>query len=59
LRAANKKVALGGLVEWLRSVDDCLGNQTTLTVVTNTSPARPTDRDIARLGQLQEALVGF
>src|SRR5712691_2429446 len=58
LRAANEKVALGWLFEWLRSVDDRPGNQTTLTVVTNTGPARPTDRDIARLGQLQDALVG-
>jgi hypothetical protein len=26
--------------------------------VTNTRPARPTNRDVARLGQLQDALVG-
>ena len=58
LRAANEKVAVGGLVERLRSVDDRPRNQPALTVVTNTGPARPADRDVARLGQLQDALVG-
>ena len=58
LRAANEKVAVGGLVEWLWSIADRPRNQTTLTVVTNTGPARPTDRDVARFGQLQNALIG-
>ena len=58
LRATNKKVAVGGLLEWLRSIGDHAGNQTALTVVTHPGPARPTDRDVARLGQLQDALVG-
>ena len=58
LRAAHEKVAVGGLVEWLGSVGNRPGNQTTLTIVTNTGPARPADRDIARFGQFQEALVG-
>ncbi len=43
LRAADEEVAVGRLVEWLRSVDDRPGDQTALTVVTNTGPARPTD----------------
>src|SRR5438093_5503644 len=58
LRAANQKVAVSGLVEWLRSVGDGPRNQTALTVVANTRPARPADRNIARLGQLQNARVG-
>jgi hypothetical protein len=58
LRAANEKVAVGGIFEWLRSVDHRSRNQTALAVVTNTGPARPTDRDVARLGQFQNALVG-
>src|SRR5262249_15193131 len=58
LRAANENVACSGLFEWLRSVNDLPRNQTTLTAVTNAGPARPTDRDVARLGQLQNALVG-
>jgi hypothetical protein len=33
-------------IEWLRSVDDRPRNQTALTAVTNTGPARPTDRDV-------------
>src|SRR4029077_2274597 len=48
----------GRLVEWLRSVDDRPRNQPALTAVTNTGPARPTDRNVARLSQLQDALVG-
>jgi hypothetical protein len=52
LRAANEKVAVGGLFEWLRSVDDRPDNQTAFTVVTNTGAARPPDRNVARLGQL-------
>src|SRR5262249_30256306 len=58
LGAANENVAVGGLFEWLRSVDDHPRNQAALTAVTNTGAARPTDRDVARLGQLQNALIG-
>ena len=58
LRAANQKVAIGGLLEWLGPIGNITRNQTALAVVTNTGPARPTDRDVARLGQLQNALVG-
>ena len=47
LRAAHKKVAVGGLVEWLRFINDCSGHETTLAVVTDTSPAGPADRDVA------------
>src|SRR6516165_10778005 len=58
LRAANENVAIGGFVERFRSIDDLPRNQTALTAVTNTSPARPTDRDVAGLSKLQNALVG-
>src|SRR5204862_6376264 len=51
-------VAIRGLIERLRSVDDLPRNQTALTAMTNTGPARPTNWDVARLGQLQNALVG-
>lgn len=39
LRAADEKVAVGGLFERLRSVGDRSGNQTTLAVVANPGPA--------------------
>ena len=52
MRATNENIALGRLVEWLGSVDDLPRNQTTLTVMTNTGPTRPTNRNVARLGQL-------
>ena len=39
LRAAKENVALGRLVEWLRSIDNLTGNQAGLTVVTDSSPA--------------------
>jgi hypothetical protein len=58
LGTANEKVAVGGLVEWLWFIGDRPRNQTALTVVTNTGPARPADRDVARFGQLQNALIG-
>ena len=57
LRAANEKVAGGRLFEWLGSVDDCPGKQTALTVVTNAGAARPKGGDVARFGQLQNALI--
>ena len=57
LRAANEKVAGGRLFEWLGSVDDCPGNQTALTVVTNASAAGPKGGDVARFGQVQNALI--
>ena len=41
LRTANEKVAVGRLFEWLGGVDDCPGNQTALTVVTNAGAAGP------------------
>jgi len=41
------------LFEWLRSVDDRSRNQTALTTVANTCPARPPDRDVAGPCQLQ------
>jgi hypothetical protein len=58
LRAANENVPVGRLVEWLRSIGDRSRHQIALTVVTNTRPARPADGHVARLGQLQNALVG-
>src|SRR5438552_6284587 len=58
LRAANENVPVGRLVEWLRSIGDRSRHQTALTAVTNTRPARPADGHVARLGQLQNALVG-
>src|SRR5262245_35312263 len=58
LRATHEKVALGGFVEWLGSVDDRSRNQSAFPAVTDHGPARPTDRDVAGLGQLQKALVG-
>jgi hypothetical protein len=57
-RAANENVAVGRLVEWVWCVDDLPRNQAALTGVTDTGPGRPTDRDVACLGQLQDALVG-
>jgi hypothetical protein len=57
LRAANEKVAAGRLFERLGSVDDCPGNQTALTVVTNPGTAGPKGGDVARFGQLQNALI--
>src|SRR4051812_21501787 len=57
LRAANEHVALGGLVQRLRSVDDRAGDQPALAVVANAASARPTHRDVARLGQFQDALI--
>jgi hypothetical protein len=57
LRAANEKVAGGWLFEWLGSVDDCPGNQTALTVVTNAGAAGPKGGDVANFGQLQNALI--
>src|SRR5262249_31170068 len=53
-----KEVAVGGVIEWLWSIGYRARNQTALAVVTNTGAARPTNRDIASLGQLQDALVG-
>src|SRR5262249_51645659 len=47
-----------GLLQWLRFIGDLARNQTAFTVVTNTGTARPTDRDVASLGQFQNALVG-
>jgi len=38
-RAANEKVAVGGLLERLRFIGDGARNQTAFTVVTNTGPA--------------------
>ena|SRR6516162_6273529 len=58
LRAANECVAIGGSVERFRSIGDLTRHQSAFTGVTNASPARPTDRDVARLGQLQDAFVG-
>ena len=58
LRAANENVAIGGFVERFRSIDDISRHQSAFTGVTNTSPARPTDGDVARLGQLQDVFVG-
>src|SRR6187549_114542 len=58
LRAANKNVARGRLLERLRSVHDRPGNQAALTAMTHTGPARPADGDVAGLGQFQNALIG-
>src|SRR5262245_35683875 len=58
LRAANEKITASGLVERIGVVGDRSRDQATLAVVTNTRPARPADGDVARLGQLQDALVG-
>src|SRR5262249_54185225 len=55
LRATNEKVAIGGHVEWLRFIRDLARDQTAFAVVTNAAPARPTDGDVASLGQLQDA----
>ena len=57
LRTANEKVAGGRLFKWFGSVDDCPGNQTALTVVTNAGAARPKGGDVARFGQLQNAFI--
>src|SRR5215470_9179901 len=57
LRAANENISVGGFVEWLGFVSDRARNQTAFTVVTYACPARPTDRNVARLGELQDALV--
>ena len=58
LRAANQNVSIGRLFERLRFVGDRTRNQTAFTGVANTGSARPTDRDIAGFGQLQNALIG-
>src|SRR5690348_15131164 len=58
LRAADEEVAVGRFFEWLRSIGDRSRNQAALTVVADAGPASPADRDVARLGQLQNALVG-
>lgn len=57
LRAANEKVAVRRLFERLGVVDDCTGNQTALTGVTNAGPAGPKGGDVARFGQFQNALI--
>src|SRR6185437_7923726 len=58
LRAADQEVALSWLVERLRPVSDRAGDQAALTMVADTGPTRPADRDLACLGQLQDALIG-
>src|SRR6476659_6536251 len=58
LRAADEQVAIRRLVERLGSVDDRARNQAALTVMTNTGPARPANRDVACLSELQNTLVG-
>src|SRR5262249_32510612 len=55
---ANENAAVAGLAECLRSVAARARNQAALTAVTNAGPARPADRNVARLGELQDALVG-
>src|SRR5215831_12406771 len=57
LRAADEEVAVRRLIEWLGFVDDRARHQACLTGVTHTCPARPPDGDVARFGQLQDALV--
>jgi TMEM175 potassium channel family protein len=58
LCAAHEEIAVGGLVERLRSVHHRSRHQPALTVVTHTGAARPADRNVARFGQLQDAVVG-
>src|SRR5262249_7652682 len=57
LRAAYQKVAISRFLEWSGSVSDLPGNQTAFAVVTDTGPTGPTDRDVTRLGQFQNALI--
>jgi hypothetical protein len=57
-RTANEQVAVRGLVERFRFIGDRARNQTALAVMADTGPARPADRDVTRLGQLENALVG-
>src|SRR5262249_38169450 len=57
LRAANEKVAGGRLFERFRSIDNCSGNQSALTVVTNAGSAGPKGGDVARFSQFQNALI--
>src|SRR6478609_4215573 len=58
LCTAHQKITFGGFVERLGFVDDCSRNQAALAVMTYTSAARPADGDVARLSQLQNALIG-
>src|SRR3954453_3193379 len=57
LRAAGEEIALGRLVERLRSVHDRPGHETALAVVADASSAGPTHRNVTRLSELQETLV--
>lgn len=57
LRAADEQVAVSRLFERLRRIRNCSRNQAAFAVVTNSSPARPTHRDVTRLSKLQNALV--
>src|SRR6476620_1028923 len=57
LRAAGEEIALGRLVERLRSVHDGAGHETALAVVADASPAGPTHRNVTRLSQFEQTLV--
>ena len=56
LAAADQQIASGRRLDWVRLVEEGAGNQTRLAVMTNSGPARPAHRHIARLGQFEQAV---
>ena len=56
LGAANQQGAVGRSFEWLWLVADGAGNQSALAAMTDPRPARPPDRNIAGLGEFEQAL---
>ena len=56
LGAAHQQVALGRLFERFWLVADAAGNQPTFASMTDPRPARPPDRNIAGLGEFEQAL---
>src|SRR5215472_11196502 len=57
LRNEPTRALVSPLPIWTEQLEPGGVSWTTRKSVTNTGPARPTDRDVARLGELQNALV--
>src|ERR1700722_12002070 len=55
LGAADEHVPGSGHVQRLRIINNRSGNQTGHAGVTNSSPARPSDRNVARFRQFEQA----